>query len=192
MAKTVTPQTWAQALLQRLGEPVTPGNVRVIEEWEAREGGHWLNTARFNPLNTTQSEPGSSSINSVGVKAYTSWQEGLTATATTLKNGLYNNVLVALHKNDQQAAIQAIRQSPWAGAHGYTTWVDAAGGKAYAQAHVSGGAIPPRQSQPFTLPPVSLSAFSSKSGGSNIGTWVAANITLVVIVLIVILVLKRK
>jgi peptidoglycan hydrolase CwlO-like protein len=109
-----TQQTWARALLKNLGVPVTDANVSAIYSWEMAEGGHWYNAAHFNPLNTTQSAPGATSMNSVGVKAYTSWEQGFTATITTLFNGYYAGILAALERGDDaQAVANAVGASPW-------------------------------------------------------------------------------
>ena len=75
-----TQLTWARALLVAMRLPVTADNVAAVTAWEMAEGGHWYNTAYYNPLNTTQSMPGATVFNSVGVKAYTSWKQGLEAT----------------------------------------------------------------------------------------------------------------
>ena len=71
-----TARSWAKELLHRLGFPETTANVSAIVSWEAAEGGHWNNTAYFNPLNTTQDAPGATAMNDVGVKAYTSSWSG--------------------------------------------------------------------------------------------------------------------
>ena len=92
----VTQLTWAKALLVAMRFPVTADNIAAITAWEMAEGGHWYNTAYYNPLNTTQSMPGATVFNSVGVKAYTSWKQGLEATMITLKNGYYGGILDAL------------------------------------------------------------------------------------------------
>lgn len=113
-----TPETWAITLLTRMGYPATGINLRVVEDWEAAEGGHWRNTARFNPLNTTQQEPGSSAINSVGVQAYTSWGQGFQATITTLKYSAYSDILRQLAINNcESCIINAIVSSPWGTKH---------------------------------------------------------------------------
>ena len=110
----VTQVTWAQALVKSVGAPVTADNVAAIVAWEMAEGGHWYNTAYYNPLNTTQSMPGATVFNSVGVKAYTSWAQGLRATVITLNNGLYGGILAALHSgNDANAVAGAVAASPW-------------------------------------------------------------------------------
>ena len=110
----VTQITWAQALLKSMGLPLTADNVAAIVAWEMAEGGHWYNTAYYNPLNTTQSMPGATVFNSVGVKAYKSWKQGLDATVITLRNGYYGGILDALQRgNDAQAVADAVAASPW-------------------------------------------------------------------------------
>jgi hypothetical protein len=89
-------------------------NQRAIVAWEAAEGGHLFNTAHVNPLNTTQSAPGATSMNAVGVKAYVSWEQGTRATITTLYNGFYGGILAALRRDDDaQAVADAVAASPW-------------------------------------------------------------------------------
>jgi hypothetical protein len=88
--------------------------MRAILTWEAAEGGNWNNTAAYNPLNTTMPEPGSAAMNSVGVRAYTSWGQGLRATVDTLNNGNYPGILAALAAgNDAQSVANAVGASPW-------------------------------------------------------------------------------
>ena len=109
-----TQLTWAQALLVAMRLPVTADNVAAVTAWEMAEGGHWYNTAYYNPLNTTQSMPGATVFNSVGVKAYTSWKQGLQATVITLKNGYYGGIIEALRRgNDSTAVAAAVGASPW-------------------------------------------------------------------------------
>jgi len=109
-----TPVTWAKALLKTLAMPVTTDDLAAIIAWELAEGGHWYNSARYNPLNTTWRMPGATSMNSVGVKAYLSWGQGLAATVNTLHNGLYEGILAALRTgNDAQAVADAVGASPW-------------------------------------------------------------------------------
>jgi peptidoglycan hydrolase CwlO-like protein len=110
----ITQVTWAQAFLKSLGVPLTADNVVAIVAWEMAEGGHWYNTAHYNPLNTTQSMPGATVFNSVGVKAYTSWAQGLKASVITIRNGYYGSILDALRRgNDAQAVADAVAASPW-------------------------------------------------------------------------------
>jgi len=113
MSADYTQQTFAQAILTRLGYPITRLNVSDIMSWENAEGGNWGNDARFNPLNTTQGMAGSKSINSVGVQAYTSWQQGLNATLKTLQNGHYSTILEALAGGGSQDFGTIVANSPW-------------------------------------------------------------------------------
>lgn len=109
-----TPVTWANKLLQLLGMPLTSDNLAALVAWEMAEGGHWHNTAHYNPLNTTQPMPGATAMNSVGVKAYTSWSQGFEATIITLHNGRYGGILAALRAGDDAVAVaHAVALSPW-------------------------------------------------------------------------------
>jgi hypothetical protein len=114
-----TPQTWAPVFLAVIGEPRTPCNLAAIEAWEAAEGGAWNGAATDNPLNTVRPEPGSYAINSDGVQAYPSWQEGLRGNVAAITNGLYGPVLAALAAGDNaQAVADAVAASPW-GTHSF-------------------------------------------------------------------------
>ena len=97
-------------ILRGVGAPVTPENVRYVNAWAQAEGGNASN----NPFNTTQTAPGASSYNSVGVRNYTSPQQGIAATIQTLKNGHYQVLLNALRQgNSAVADAQAEAQTPW-------------------------------------------------------------------------------
>jgi hypothetical protein len=111
-----TPGDFGVALLQQLGAPVTKSNLQFIIAWANEEGGNWHNAAHFNPLNTTLMEPGATSMNSVGVKAYTSWEQGLAATSATLRNGRYNDIVAALQGgNAAQTAATTSGLVTWSG-----------------------------------------------------------------------------
>jgi murein DD-endopeptidase MepM/ murein hydrolase activator NlpD len=111
---TGSQKSWATTLLKKLGDPTTPQNVAALTTWAAYEGGHWKNTANYNPLNTTQPEKGATNMNSVGVKSYSSWSQGYQATIDTLNNGRYGNILNALKSGkDTQAVLSAVNSSPW-------------------------------------------------------------------------------
>ncbi len=85
---------WQSALLGALQMPRTPQNVRFLTTWQRYEGGDTHNSARFNYLNTTHG-PGKP-INSVGVKAFPSFQVGIRSLAETLQNGRYGDILKGL------------------------------------------------------------------------------------------------
>lgn len=112
--------TWAKALLKALGAPLSTQNLAALVAWEMAEGGHWNNSAHYNPLNTTWTMPGSTSMNPVGVKAYASWEQGFEATLNTLHNGYYDGILRVLRRGDDaQAVADAVAASPW-GTHAFT------------------------------------------------------------------------
>ncbi len=120
-AAELTPASWADALMSELQVPDSAENVRAVMAWERAEGGHWANSARFNPLNTTQPMPGSYRINclnppscTLGVQAYASWGQGLQATVQTLRNGLYGGILAALRAGSCAPCVAvAVGASPW-------------------------------------------------------------------------------
>ena len=107
----VDPVQWAKDFLTRLGAPITSANVQAITAWEQAEG----TKAAYNPLATTQGGfAGETQFNSVGVKNYTSYQDGLDANVKVINNGLYSNILAALQQgNDPMAVAKAIAASPW-------------------------------------------------------------------------------
>jgi len=109
-----TQTSWAKEFLRRADLPVTATNIAAVVAWEVAEGGHWYNTAYYNPLNTTMPAAGARGMNSVGVKAYTSWEQGFAATVATLRNGHYDGVIAALRAGDNaQAVANAVAASPW-------------------------------------------------------------------------------
>ena len=106
--------SWARAFLHSGGFPDTGCNRGFVISWENAEGGNWANSARYNPLDTTEREPGSHAMNSVGVQAYQSWKQGMQATVTTIRNGRYGGIIAALDSgNNAQAAAGAVASSPW-------------------------------------------------------------------------------
>ena len=111
----VDPVQWAKDFLTKVGMPITSENVRAITAWEQAEG----TKAHYNPLATTQAGySGETRFNSVGVKNYTTYQDGIDANAQALMNGRYTNNLAALQAgNNAMAVAQAIANSPW-GTHG--------------------------------------------------------------------------
>jgi hypothetical protein len=107
----VDPVQWAKDFLSKLGMPLTNENVRAITAWEEAEGTR----ASFNPLATTQGGfAGTTNLNSVGVKNYASYEDGIAANVRAITNGRYENVLSALRQgNSAQAVAQAIADGPW-------------------------------------------------------------------------------
>jgi hypothetical protein len=87
-------------------------NIVTMLAWQKAEG----TSAKFNPYATTQREQGSTTLpgNSSGVQEYTSFDQGVQATAATLQNGSYGPILAALRSGaGAQAVAQAVGRSPW-------------------------------------------------------------------------------
>jgi hypothetical protein len=90
------------------------------------EGGNWNNTARYNPLNTTLQESGSttmaggSSAGADGVQAYTSWTQGVQATVDTLRSSSYSDIIAALKTGNGLGTGSLAGLSTWSGG-GYSS-----------------------------------------------------------------------
>lgn len=103
---------WCATFLSMININETNSNMQIVYAWTQAEGGagpQWggSNTANYNPINTTQGMPGSTPIagNTAGVQSYTSWAEGLVATAKTITNGDYGDLLAALKSGDGSAFV---------------------------------------------------------------------------------------
>jgi hypothetical protein len=106
--------TWARDLLERMHYPVSEDNMAALLAWQYAEGGHFNNSAHFNPLNTSKTWPGAESMNSHGVKAYDSYADGMDATVATLNLDYYKDVRAALKEGDSaRAVLGAVVASPW-------------------------------------------------------------------------------
>lgn len=112
-------EQWAIDFLAALGNAQPSGEtVAMVVEWTLAEDAGDGAFGRNNPLNTTQSGfEETQTINSDGVKGYSTREAGLSAAVHTVTNGLYNDVVVALQSNDAESARQALWASPWAGSH---------------------------------------------------------------------------
>lgn len=109
-AAGVDPVQWSRDFLEALGMPVTPENMRAMNAWQQAEGTR----ARFNPLATTQNWDGATQFNSVGVKNFASYDDGLAANLKVINNGRYGNILAALRKGTSAMEVaEAIKSSPW-------------------------------------------------------------------------------
>lgn len=107
---------FARALLPKVGAKVTTHNMRAMMAWMQAEG----DAGRFNPLNTTHDMPGATNFNSVGVKNYVSFEDGVNVTAETLnygaKRGLYGYREIRLGLRDNLPArrtLFAVERSQW-------------------------------------------------------------------------------
>lgn len=102
---------WASGFLGAASLPRTACNVAAVRAWEGAEGTF----SRYNnPLDSTQREPGSYSVNSVGVQHYVSTAQGEQATVKTLFNGYYPGIIAALRVGSSaQAVASAVAASRW-------------------------------------------------------------------------------
>jgi hypothetical protein len=106
----VNPTQFSSDVLKRIGAPVTGQNLAVMGAWIKAEG----TKAAFNPLATVRKAPGATDFNSVGVKNFTSYEQGVDTTVGAITNGLYDDVIAALRRGDDAYAVaDAIAASPW-------------------------------------------------------------------------------
>lgn len=119
MADAFSEETWRDDLLVRLHAPLTPDTRAAVLAWMHAEGGHWHNTAKYNPLNTSYEGHGGTSAGTSqkSIKKYPTYEAGMRATVDTLLVSRfapqYAPIVAALKANDGQAAITAIASSPW-------------------------------------------------------------------------------
>lgn len=107
---------FAEQVLERLGIKPTQANVTKFMAWEQQEGGNWHNAAKYNPLNTTLPKPGAGNTGSQGnIKVYTSWAQGVEATAQTLASPAYRGIIANLRSSSSDLAPfeAAVNASPW-------------------------------------------------------------------------------
>ena len=120
-----SPDDFARALLNALHAPVNQDSIDALRTWERFEGGHFKNSAHYNPLNTTWKETGSTNFNDLGggmgVQSYKSWAQGIDATVKTLQgknseSAGYAAIIKALQGGkDKDTILAAINASKWTG-----------------------------------------------------------------------------
>lgn len=86
------------AILKGLGGPSSAANESSLANWFKREEPTFPPPCQYNPMATTENEPGATTFNSAGVKNYLSWNQGIDATVKTLDNGRYPAIVAALQK----------------------------------------------------------------------------------------------
>jgi hypothetical protein len=119
-----TREQWAYDLLAGLGNFIPNlATVDFVAGWSTAETVA-NSGARFNLLNTTQPAADATDFNSVHVKNYSSYLEGIQKTVETLNNGYYPNLSRALTRNDNTAlagpsAAILKELNTWCGSCGY-------------------------------------------------------------------------
>lgn len=111
----VTRAEWVEAFLADQRCPDTHENLVAVLTWIRSEWGGWAPVrATWNPLNTTLSSPPQTDYNSVGVKNYATFEQGLSACSRTLSLPYYPAIRAALQAGtDAGRTIDAIHASPW-------------------------------------------------------------------------------
>jgi hypothetical protein len=132
-----SPRTWADALLNALGAPVTPNTEQTIVDWWSAEGGagpEWGvsgNVTNYNPLNvsltsgpqgygydpgTGQFYPGASPTpgNNPPIASFSDWMTGIQATAARLQEPFASQILKDLQANAAESTTaSAVGASGW-------------------------------------------------------------------------------
>lgn len=152
---SMTRESFASTILGAIGAASTALTKEAMLTWMSHEGGHWKNSARYNPLNTSKVMDGNDkSINSHGVKAYSDWQEGVDATLATLRLGNYGypEIIRAFQDGkDIKAIYTAINKSQWGTKTlpGYSHGVDYVSKDQVAQLHQGELVMPASVAQDF-------------------------------------------
>lgn len=111
-----SPDEFSRDFLAGLGNKnPSPTTVAFVSSWQAGESGG--GGGLYNPLNSVLGAPGASNLNSVGVKNYTSYQQGVQASVATFSQTQWAGVRNALVNNDVGGAIVAIETeyAKWGG-----------------------------------------------------------------------------
>ena len=112
----VTPSLFAQAVLGRLGLPISENNIAALVAFQSWEGGHMNNTARYNPMNTMRDVEGAEQARGLakGIKAYATWDDGVEGTARTLSQPNMRGIYDALARSaPADETLRAVATSPW-------------------------------------------------------------------------------
>lgn len=165
---------WAEKMLDRMGAPKNADSVSAMLAWQAEEGGHWDNTAGYNPLNTTYEMPGSFRMKGkggkVGVQHFTSWDQGIEATYKTLTTGStkargYDAILTAFKNGaPKEELLKAIAGSDWVGKNGAT-----------AKAYETFGVTAPTVENPVTEAPTNTLTDAENKLAESIVAAITAN-----------------
>ncbi len=106
----MTRNDYFHRLADELHVPHTPQNAYAWVSWAQAEGGN----AAFNPLNTTLEWPGATDYNSVHVKNYLTSDDGIKATAQTLKQQNFAHILNRLKTSAApRLTLRAVEHSEW-------------------------------------------------------------------------------
>jgi hypothetical protein len=114
-----SPSDFSKAVLSGLGIGTSVADVTNLNAWQQHEGQWTVSSPAYmaqnmhDPLNTTLSMPGSKQLS--GTMSYPSWQEGVSATISTIKQSNMAPILASLKANDNLASFsKALESTPWA------------------------------------------------------------------------------
>ena len=113
---------FTRAVFEKIGAHIDGGRLAFGVAWAAFESTEALN----NPWATTEPYEGATDYNSVGVKNYASFEDGVDATVRTLVNGYYEHLLKVLRNPEStiRECLNVLDASPW-GSHPNTLlWQD--------------------------------------------------------------------
>lgn len=152
-----TRKQWAISLAQGLGNTSpTQEIIDFIVGWSAKETGVQTpeyTGAKFNLLNTTQPWINTTDFNSVHVKNFASYNDGIAATVVTIRNGFYPALNHCLSTNDHSQ----LTDSPSSEVlHELTTWSGSDASKGYGLDIQSTGAVHENDTYTYgddTIPP---------------------------------------
>jgi hypothetical protein len=106
----VSSDSWWAAILSGIKAPDNATTRSNLNAWQACEGAD----ATFNPFNTTLWWPRSSCYNSVCVRNYANFQDGVSATVSTILQSNMSPILAALRGSyNRDGFANAIDASPW-------------------------------------------------------------------------------
>lgn len=141
----VSSDTWWQHILDGIHAPDTANNRSNLNAWAACEGG----TATFNPFNTTLPWPRSTCYNSVCVRNYANFLDGVSATAATINQSNMSDIRHALQNNlDRNAFADAIDKDPWGTSGACVRTAPGGGTGGSKNPGTGGGPVPPPPGPP--------------------------------------------
>jgi hypothetical protein len=107
-----------KVMLRKLGAPRTGPDIDSMAAW-IRHETPWPPVAAYNPMNTTEPEPGAGCFNSDCVRNYVSWRQGIRATVVTLRAG-YPGIVAALRTGNGLCGMAPDEFLTWSGG-GYSS-----------------------------------------------------------------------
>jgi hypothetical protein len=151
-----TVEQWSVALLNKLSDevghlvPDHDNNLDALQIWAQWEKGGIANDAKNNVLNTTEDGFGKFLTEPDGLPAYPTIEDGIAATAATLVQPQYSEIVKCLSDfAPTRDTLTAIQNSPWAASHYFYQLLNTNLEADFAQVEVSEDTLP----EPAPKPP---------------------------------------